>query len=364
METYLELGKTPGIQIDLSEAFYVKFLAKETNKSVLSCTKDLLKDIDKINISLSGGLDSQFSLALAKELKKDITAYTYRSIWNGTICNAEDVYMAQHVSDINNIPLKIIDIDLSNFFTRNLHFNYGKQYANFSPQLAVHLHWLDILKSDYGVDNILMGGDPPLFKYDSENKEHKMRMSDNFYHDILSPYYLFCNKNNITCLRDIYYHSPELVYAGFKNNIDVVKKEKIYIENDGRNVKIDDNKLYRSRSPYRTDNYLFKYAWYNNIIEGLIPQKSETTGFESLKKILASESGVYNQFDMLYRFPMHDRAPKTVGMMLKNRKSIVGKGKRGRNIIMPDILYNLYKDYKKEIIKTEANPVNRYKFDF
>ena len=78
METYLELGNTPGIQIDLSEAFYVKFLAKETNKSVLSCANDLLKDIDKVNISLSGGLDSQFSLALAKEFKKDLGKYYLR----------------------------------------------------------------------------------------------------------------------------------------------------------------------------------------------------------------------------------------------------------------------------------------------
>ena len=31
--------------------------------------KELLKDIDKVNLSLSGGLDSQFSLAIAKHLK-------------------------------------------------------------------------------------------------------------------------------------------------------------------------------------------------------------------------------------------------------------------------------------------------------
>ena len=85
METNIKLGKNPGLEIDISPAFYVKFFATKTDQSVLSCVNDLLKDLDKVNLSLSGGLDSQFSLALAKHLGKNITAYTYRSFWKGTI---------------------------------------------------------------------------------------------------------------------------------------------------------------------------------------------------------------------------------------------------------------------------------------
>ena len=363
METNIKLGKEPGLEIDISPAFYVKFFATKTDKSVLSCANDLLKDIDNINLSLSGGLDSQFSLAIAKHLKKDITAYTYRTVWNQTICNAEDVYMAQYMSDKNDVHLNIIDIDLNKFFTDNIHFAYGKQFANQSPQLAVHLYWIDLLHSEYKIKNILMGGDPPLFKYSSnQTSKNKIRMNDTFYHDILTPYYLFCKTKNILCLRDIYYHNPELVYAGFKNNIDVVINKKIYIENDTRSVKTPDGQNYISNSPFLSDNYIFKYEWYNNIIEGLVPQKSETTGFETLKKILASESGVYNRFDQLYRFPMQDQAVNTVRTYMKNSK---GRARsRGRNVILPEELNNLFTDFQKQVEITNASPINRYNFDF
>ena len=362
METNIQLGKNPGLEIDISPAFYVKFFASKTDKSIIACADELLKDMDKLNLSLSGGLDSQFSLALAKHLGKDITAYTYRSIWNGTFCNVEDVYMAQHMADLNDVKLKIIDIDLDKFFSNNTHLKYGKDYANHSPQLAVHLYWLDILHSEYKIKNILMGGDPPLFKYSSlQSGNNKIRMNDTFYHDILAPYYAFCNSKNILCLRDIYYHSPELVYAGFKNNIDVVSKKKIYIENDTRSVKLPEGQNYVSSSPYLSDNYIFKYEWYNNIIEGLVPQKSETTGFETLKKILASESGVYNRFDQLYRFPMQDQAVDSVRTYIRSN---IRKNIRGRNVILPEELNKLFKSFQKIVESTDSSAVNRYNFDF
>ena len=70
METFIQLGKQPGLEIDISPAFYAKFHATKTDKTVLSCSDEILKNIDKVNISLSGGIDSQFSLLLAKEFKK------------------------------------------------------------------------------------------------------------------------------------------------------------------------------------------------------------------------------------------------------------------------------------------------------
>lgn len=363
METFIQLGKQPGLEIDISPAFYAKFHATKTDKTVLSCSDEILKNIDKVNISLSGGIDSQFSLLLAKQLQKDITAYTYRSLWKGTIINAEDVYLAQHVADKNNVHLKIIDIDLFEFFSNNKHYAYGDNYANVSPQLAVHLYWLDILHSKYNIKNILMGGDPPLIKYSSgATNSNKYRMNDVFIHDILTPYYVFCKNKGIECFRDIYYHNPEIVYAGFKNNLDVVKNKNIYIENDIRTVKSVSGEKYNSLSPFLTDGYIFKYEWYNNILEGLIPQKSGTTGFENLKKILASESGVYNRFDILYRFPMIDRGIHTVKGMIK-QQSQNRKG-RGRNVIMPKELSEVFTEYQKQIETTEAMPVNRYNFDF
>lgn len=361
METFVQLGEQPGLEIDTSPGHYVKLYATKTSKSILGGTAELLKDLDKINISLSGGIDSQFSLLVAKELKKDITAYTYRTFWDNTICNAEDVYMAEYMSDKNNIKLNVIDINLKTFFDTNQHFKYGKEYGNTSPQLSVHLYWLDLLQSEYKIKNILMGGDPPLFKYTLlDKKENKFRNNDSFYQDILAPYYLFCKSKNILCLRDMYYHSPELVYAGFKNNIEVVNKHKIYIDNDIRRVK-SSNSISKAGSPFLTDDYIFKYQWYNNIIEGLVPQKAGTTGFESLKRILASESGEYNKFDTLYRYPMWDQGIDTVRMRIKTNKR---KRVLGRNIIMPKTIHDLYFQYAKMVKDTGAKPVNRFNFDF
>lgn len=363
MENSLQLGIEPGCTLEISEAYYVNILSKKTTESFISHVSKILQDTDTVNISLSGGIDSQFSLLLCRQLNKKINLYTYRSFWKDTILNAEDVYIAEQISDRENIRLNVVDIELSKFYNEKLHFTYGDKFFNDSPQLAVHFYWLEILKKKFNIENILLGGDPPLFKYADINESNKnLRTSnENFFQDILAPYYFVCRHLGIECYRDIFYHSPELVYLSYKNNIDVVKKERIFIDSlPSRKSGIDGE----ISAPFKIDNYIFKKQWYSNLIDGFITQKSETSGFENLKKILASESGIYNQYDILYRKPMVEQSTNTVKYYQSIRKNRNTKLNRSRNIIYDKGIKDLYNEFLNAVKTSKAKPINRYKFDF
>ncbi len=365
MENTLQLGKDPGCILEISEAYYVKILSKKPKDSFLSYISEILKNVDTVNVSLSGGIDSQFSLLLCKELNKKINLFTYRSFWKDTILNAEDVYLAEKISDHNNLNLTIEDIELHEFYSDRKHFDYGKKYFHDSPQMAVHFYWLDLLKQKYKIDNVLLGGDPPLFRYTeiAEGENNLRASNENFFQDILAPYYFACKDFGITCFRDIYYHCPELVYLSYQNNIDVVKKEKIFIENFPK-IHRHSGLAGEISAPYKIDYYVFKSAWYKNIIDGFLPQKSETSGFENLKKILACESGIYNEYDILFRKPMIEQATNTVKYYQSMKRNRNQKLNRSRNIIYDKNIKDLYLQYTETVKKSKAKPVNRYKFDF
>ena len=59
---------------------------------------------------------------------------------------------------------------------------------------------------------------------------------------------------------------------------------------------------------------------------------------------------------------MQDIAVNSVKMMLKTKNRNIRR--RGRNVIMPETLNKLFLEYQKQVINTEATPVNRYSFDF
>ena len=75
------------------------------------------------------------------------------------------------------------------------------------------------------------------------------------------------------------------------NNIDVIKKQ-------GKYAKTTD--WYMTSERQRNDLYVYKYEFYKNIINDLIPQKSETTGFENLKKITCvCDHNVFRQYSLI-----------------------------------------------------------------
>ena len=122
---------------------------------------------------------------------------------------------------------------------------------------------------------------------------------------------------------------------------------------------------------------MYKYEYYKNIIPNLIPQKSETTGFENLKKILATETGIYNQYNILYRDPQiaievkspraRQRARRLANQELQAIYQDETKSKLGRfsrNIKYPDIISDIYVNFLTYIDENDLECVNRYLFDF
>lgn len=355
----LTLGNPPGMILDLSDVYYVKTFAEKTETTLIQEVDSILKDKEHIHLALSGGLDSQFSLQLCIKLNKKITAYTYRSIWDGIYLNTDDVYVSELLCKKYNIKHHIIDIDLTNFFKGNLHYNYGHQYFNSSPQLAVHFYFLELLKNQFNIDHILLGGDPPIMQYNAEFKNNRIRMEgEHFFQDVMAPYYLFCKNIGVECFRDIYFHSPKALYCGYKNNLDVVEKNKIHYEKLQRPIPEKD---------YKHNKYIFKYAYYKNLVENLIPQISETTGFEKLKKILAMETGVYNMFDLTYRRPMISKNINSIKNKVNNQKivnTVKVSSSSPRNIIHDALINDLYYNFSQLVIKTDSKAINQYSFDF
>ena len=365
----INLGTPPGMVVDCSTDHFVEINTTPTEKTMLECISDILADKDDIHLCLSGGLDSQFSLMYCLELNKNITAYTYRSFWKDTIVNSEDVYIAEQLAKKHNFVHHVIDIDLYEFFNKNKHFEYGPKFLNKSPQLSVHFYFIELLKKTYDIDHILLGGDPPLFRYNPKLKETSKNFSivgEKFFQDVMAQYYYFCESIGVECIRDIYFHSPEATYTAYQNNLDTLKKFKVY-------TKMSDAIKDRNRK----DVYTYKYHYYKNIIPDLIPQKSETTGFENLKKILATESGVYNKFDLLYRRPQISldinsvwarERTAIVSTRGSNRNFISNKKKKvfvfNRNIKYPPEVLQMYKDFCNLSQQEDMECVNRYSFDF
>lgn len=360
---YIKLGDPPGIEMDFSAEHYCNINATKTDKSLIECISDTLSDKTDVNLCLSGGLDSQFSLMYCLHLNKNITAFTYRSIWEDTILNVEDVYLAEQLAKKYNFTHHVIDIDLKKFYDTLQHIKYGPDYLNSSPQLAVHFYFIELLKDKFNIDHILLGGDPPIIKNDKRINitGNKIIMEgDRFYQDIMAPYYIFCESIGVECLRDVYFHSPEAVYKAFENNLDVIKKQKIYAEQSVGN------------SAYKKDIYEYKYQYYKNIMPDLQPQRSETTGFESLKKILAQESGIYNQYDLLYRSTLRDLNVNSIGrrMYMQSIRSGLGgradrsKGRFSRKIRFSVDAQEIYKEFLTYIRENELKCINKYSFDF
>jgi len=334
--------RLPGIDMNLSSMPYVKIYAEETDKKLLDCISDILKDKQDVNIALSGGLDSQFMLYCCLELNKNITLFTYRSLWEDVVINSSDVYNTEQLAKKFNLEHHIIDIDLKKFFDNLEHFKYSKDFFNTSPQISVHFHFIKQIKEQFGIQHLILGGEAPTFTYsDFETSNNIRLMAVGAYLNHVAPYYLFCESIGLECIKDIFYHSKECVYAGFKINLDLLKKENIYgLTNTGTN--------------YRSDNYRYKTSYYKETFPNITPQPFAFTGFETLKKILASETGNYNQFDILYRYPQVKLVPEFISNRPKLQK----------NMFYDSKIIDLFKEFTKYIQQNDCKNVSTYTFDF
>jgi len=368
----IKLGNPPGAIIDISDILEINVLSEQSEKSFLGCFDKVLPDRELIHLCLSGGLDSQFTLRCCLELNRKVIAYTYRAFWEDTIVNTEDVYLATELCKKYKVEHKIIDIDLLSFYENLTYIKYSADFFNRSPQLAVHFYFIEKLKNEYNIDHILLGGDPPLIRFypklwtkDSVLDRNIRITNETFFRNNLIPYYKFCKSIGIECYRDIFYHSPEMVYSSYLNNLETVKKANVYLEH---NDNVGKNNCYR-----------FKYEYYKNIIPDLLTQKSETNGFENLKKMFAQKTGIYDQFNILYRQPLLNAnsdipwlaeggLTSTMSSSIYSHSSTKWEDKKKNKVFISfkhdKNINKIYSDFCDFVLENNLEPVNQYSFDF
>ena len=287
----IEFGNPPALQYYEEE----KFLSITIKKPEMDCTlldliKEQLSHIEKAHICLSGGGDSQFALRVLQQLGVPITAHTYLTTWEGAPINSDDVMTARMLTDKENIELHVTQIELYDFFNDKKHLEYGKKYATASPQIAVHLHYLDTAFKDID-GTVVLGGDVPMLIKDSPHGEGPADiagLSGSFIMKNTQAYHAIARDNNFDIIKDLLYCTPQIIYKALELSIDIVEKYQMHCE-------VGDTNGYAHK---------LKHAIYEEILPGGINPLMKSTGFERLKKYLASQSGIYNTFDLKYRTPM------------------------------------------------------------
>lgn len=270
---------------------------------IMKLWKEYFKDIPEITVLLSGGLDSQFSLFLAKKFCKDVTALTFQYNWEDDIVNASDVLLAQKLCKKLDIRHKIQEIDIKNFLDKKLE-DFARSYKCPSPQLCVHL--FGISTSNIKTP-MLMGGDVPYigvfndkilssYKFYKGIEESKRRSSLQYFKFYIGPYEVYNELHGTSILKDPFILTPQIYFLSTKRNLDVMSNDKIVVDQNFETKKVSFEK--------------YKIQYYKTFdFEYMYPLKKRT-GFENVKTHLASKTGVYNQFDLNYRYPILDIAHK------------------------------------------------------
>ena len=277
-------------------------IRKPDNRDIWHHWEQEFSLIDKITVFFSSGLDSQFSLLLAKKYCPDVTAVTFQYNWENDIVNASDVLLSSSFCKQHNIKHVIEQIDLKEFLDNNLE-DVARDYRTPSPQISSQLY--GIIKSKYNDRTMMLGGEVPYIGFLDKQAysafewrdPEKVRINVGMYYkSFIGPFTIYGKNSEHTVIRDPFTMSPEIYYLAKLKNLDVLTEN---------NQTINLNKFTTQRS-----FWYYKQLYYNQYgFDYMYPLKKRT-GFESLKTHLASQTGIYNQFDLQYRVPLLDMHEK------------------------------------------------------
>lgn len=248
-------------------------------------------------VCVSGGADSQLTANLAHRYSTGPEAVTFAFVWDHTVINAPDVVQAQRFCQSLGLPHQVIDVDLKDFLNNHL-IHIAKKYECITPQLASHLWAMQLHLVPTGRP-VLYGGEIPFVTVNSDenlpvmmyDSKQGSRNYGRFFKHMLLPFYLFGKINDIVVNRDPFTLTPEIHYQSIMQNTQVWQAHKLMApETVGMVV-----------------NHLdFKYAYYLTTGYHYEFPLCKRTGFELLKQYLASQTGNYDEFDRLYRQPLHN----------------------------------------------------------
>lgn len=284
----LNIGNPPSIVHDYNTGSVVSYFTK-TDASLLDLWRDRLSNTDTYQLYLSGGIDSQFTAQVLKNLGLKFNCLIFDLQWDQVTINSHDLLVAKRFAELNDFAYRIVELDLRKFYDSEEYVDLALKYRIDSPQIAVHLKMLELGNND--IDINILGGDVPVVTYSTQTNKAGLaaNMSKSLITCVLSGYYMFGQINNVPVIKDLFRESDELLYAATYHNIQVLEQYKVYF---------DETYIRRSL------NSVYKKKYYESLGAKILDPLIKSTGFETLKKNLMEETGIYNQFDQLYRFPL------------------------------------------------------------
>ncbi len=284
----LNIGSPPSIIHDYNTGSLVTYF-KKTSSSLHDLWRDKLKQTETYRLYLSGGIDSQFTASVLKQLGLKFNTVIFDLQWDYVTVNSHDLLVAKRFAELNGIEYEIKTINLKELFESEEYVDLAIKYRIDSPQIAVHMKMLEVGNNDSDIN--MLGGDVPVLKYSKITGQAapSANMSKSLVTCVLSGYYMFGQVNNVPVIKDLFRESDELLYAATLHNVSVLENYKIYF--DETNIR-------------RSLNSVYKKIYYESLGASILDPMIKSTGFETLKKKLMEETGIYNRFDQLYRFPL------------------------------------------------------------
>jgi hypothetical protein len=273
-----------GFDVDFISKTLDIFLQHSDN-SLFDEWRHALIDIDEVNVCLSGGVDSQFVVDLLNKLGKKVNIFIFSFVWDDCVFNSPDVLHAIRYCNKHNFKYTNIEIDYKQFLHSNQHLDVCKKYTASSPQIALQLKMLDFIDN---INPIFLGGDTPLIEYNTNSKTSSIvGLSYQMY--TTNAFFNYSTINNRLVIKDIFKINPKIQYLSYKHyNNTLIKYKLAYPAARGGEI---------SHQPLR---HLFYQELEANILLPLL----KNTGFEILKMHLAKQTGIYDQFNLLYRHPL------------------------------------------------------------
>ena len=304
MVDVVSLGKCFEVSYTDSGTVVKSNIEKPTNNcTIWDSWSPYFANINEATVCLSGGIDSQFSLQVARKLGIKVRAITYAGIWQDSVINSRDLIASQRLCNDWDIPLEVIDVDLYDFLNSNELADLALKYKTSSPQVACHLKFLSQLGNSTPV---IMGGEPPIFYYYKWANGHstiEIALKDQIV-SIAAPYYAYASEQNLTLFKELFYLDPQSLYLGYEENVRLATDKKIYLHNTLQKTSDDYNSYFQSSN--KINSMLYKAEFYRSLGVDIKLPILKNTGFEDLKKHMALYSGVYNEFDLKFRYPLED----------------------------------------------------------
>lgn len=337
-----------------SNMLSIKISKSDDSSNALEDILAQLQHVKKANVALSGGIDSQFALRVAKKLNVPVKAYTYLTTWEGAPINSDDVMVAKQVAKQENIDIEIVEFDLKEFFDTNKHLEYGIKYKTKSPQIAFHLYFIEkTFKDKEGT--LFLGGEVPMMVKNSAQGEGPLDiagLNSSFFIGNTVSYRKICKELEIDIVRDLLLYTPNIIYKTLKISIDVAREKGKHCE---------------QKEEYMVNMYphKLKHEIYEAILPGGTNPLSKNTGFEKLKRYLGSNTGIYNQFDLLYRIPLEEQFSRRYQSKTAKADYIDGNMQVGSvRYIAKNIPQELTEEYRETLEKYNSQCIYEYYFDF